>query len=405
MKYLLLCGAFILNNVYAGSLNSFSGYLQQHLAYGYNSDTAQESLNSALFLDYNHNFNGNWKFKGNAKIYYDLIYDIKSDRYTQDELNAFRSQKEVFDAYIEGSAGDDLDIKLGRQVIVWGRSDNIRITDILNPLDNRIPGVTNIEDLRLPVTMARFDYFTENWRITPIVILEQRFGKLPPFGSVFSLSPFVMPDNESYNDITYALSIDRAFPEWDISLYAARIRDDSGCIPIESNPRITHEKTTMFGAALNIINDSWLVKVEAAYFDGLRFTSTQEKHFSRTDSLIGVEYSGAVDTIINYDFSLRHFNNYDIKLFDEPNLLNRDTYQHAFGVNSDFMNATLHINYLLSLYGVSMNKGGLQKISAKYDVTDRVSVDIGAIDYISGSVFFNEIKNQDTIFMNITYNF
>jgi hypothetical protein len=52
-----------------------------------------------------------------------------------------------------------------------------------------------------------------------------------------------------------------------------------------------------------------------------------------------------------------------------------------------------------------MNKGGLQKISAKYDVTDRVSVDIGAIDYIPGSVFFDEIKNQDTIFMDITYNF
>jgi hypothetical protein len=40
----------------------------------------------------------------------------------------------------------------------------------------------------------------------------------------------------------------------------------------------------------------------------------------------------------NYDFSLRYFNNYDIKLFDEPNFLDRDTYQHAFGVNSDFMN-------------------------------------------------------------------
>lgn len=396
---------FILNNVYAGSLDNFSGNLQQHLAYGYNSDTVQESLNSALFLDYSYNFNGDWKFKGNAKIYYDIIYDIKSGRYTQDELDEFRSQQEVFDAYIEGSVSDDLDIKLGRQVVVWGRSDNIRVTDVLNPLDNRIPGVTNIEDLRLPVTMVRFDYFTENWRITPIVILEQRFSKLPPFGSVFSLSPFVIPNNESYNDITYALSIERVSPEWDINFYAARIRDDSGYIPTALNQRITHEKITMFGTALNIINGLWLVKVEAAYFDGLRFTSTQEKQFSRTDSLIGLEYSGVVDTIISYDFSLRHFNNYDTKLFDEPNLLDKNTYQHAFGVNSDFMNATLHINYLLSLYGVSMNKGGFQKILAKHDVTDRVSVEIGAIDYISGSVFFDEIKNQDTIFMNITYNF
>jgi len=63
-------------------------------------------------------------------------------------------------------------------VVVWGRSDTIRVTDVLNPIDNRRPGMVDIEDLRLPVAMAKLDYFVGDWRVTPIAILEQRFQKV-----------------------------------------------------------------------------------------------------------------------------------------------------------------------------------------------------------------------------------
>ena len=45
-----------------------------------------------------------------------------------------QSEVELYDAYVEGSITDSLDMKLGRQVVIWGRSDTLRVTDILNPL-------------------------------------------------------------------------------------------------------------------------------------------------------------------------------------------------------------------------------------------------------------------------------
>ena len=36
--------------------------------------------------------------------------------------------------------------------------DNLRVTDVLNPMDLRVPGLTDIDDLRLPVTMIKLDY-------------------------------------------------------------------------------------------------------------------------------------------------------------------------------------------------------------------------------------------------------
>ena len=81
-------------------------------------------------MDYEHKFENGFKFKVNAKAYYDAIYDIKgSEKFAQEELDELRSEVELFDAYIEGKITDNFDMKLGRQVVVWGRSDTIRVTE------------------------------------------------------------------------------------------------------------------------------------------------------------------------------------------------------------------------------------------------------------------------------------
>lgn len=160
------------------------GKFKQEFAYSYQNDAPHDSFSSlrtSLFLEYNQDLWKSFKLKINGNGFYDLSYKMKGEEeFTREELNALQSEVELFDAYIQGSITDDLDIKLGRQVIVWGKSDTIRVVDILNPLDNRRPGMVDIEDLRLSTTMAKFDYYYENWDIAPIVILEQREDKNPP---------------------------------------------------------------------------------------------------------------------------------------------------------------------------------------------------------------------------------
>jgi hypothetical protein len=389
-------------------LPGLTGKLTEQLTYSYNGTTPHDkftSLKSSFFLDYEHKLDLGWKFKINAKAYYDAIYDIRDDTYSRNELDELRGEVELFDAYLEGSLSDNLDLKLGRQVVVWGRSDTIRITDVLNPLDNRRPGMVDIEDLRLPVTMAKFDYFIDNWRITPIVIFEQRFSKNPPFGSAFYPSPLAAPDDKHYTDVTYALSVGGEFSAWDINFYFANMHNDAGYIPMKPNSKMEHDKVNMFGTALNFLSGSWLFKTELAYFDGLKFTSTQEEKFSRTDALIGVEYKGIADAMFSYDLSIRHLNSYDIRLLSEFNPLERNTYQHAFRMTYDFMNDTLHANYLISLYGSKLDKGGYQRAWIKYDIADAISTNIGAVDYIKGSKLLDAVKDNDMMFMDVSYSF
>ncbi|SFV68549.1 hypothetical protein MNB_SV-3-1320 [hydrothermal vent metagenome] len=390
-----------------------TGKLTEQVAFSLYNDAPHSnisSVKSSLLLDYEHKFENGWRVKTNAKVYYDAIYDIKgTDKFSSQERKQLQSEVELFDTYVEGSIADNLDVKLGRQVIVWGRSDTIRVTDILNPLDNRRPGMVDIEDLRLPVTMAKFDYFIGDWRVTPIAILEQRFSKNPPFGSVFNPISYDVPTDKSYNDVTYALSIGAAFSGWDVNFYAAKIHNDKGKLqlPTSGQPHalITHDKIKMTGAALNILSGSWLFKTELAYFNGLKYTTTADKAFSRTDVLLGVEYNGIANTLISYDMVTRNMNSYDVRLHHEALPVKKHEYQHALRITSDFINATVTANYLISLYGKKLNEGGFQRAWLKYEVMDGVNMNVGVVDYIGGSTLFDTVKKNDMVFADISYSF
>jgi hypothetical protein len=354
---------------------SLTGELTEQIAYSYSGDEPHDnisSLKSSLFLDYEYKFKNGFKFKSNAKAYYDAIYDIRgSEKYSSYELDELRSEVELYDAYIEGTLTDKLDMRLGRQVVVWGRSDTIRVTDVLNPIDNRRPGMVDIEDLRLPVTMAKLDYFMADWRITPIVVLEQRFSKNPPFGSAFN--PFrAVPNDKDYFEVTPALSIGAEFSGWDVNFYSAQISKSED------------KKIEMYGTALNILSGSWLLKSEFAYFDN---------EIAEKKGLLGVEYNGVADTLISYDIAVNKIDG-----------LGRD-YQHAFRISSDFMNATIKANYLISLFGSRMDEGGFQRAWVKYDIVDGVFANVGVVDYIGGSQQFDTISDSDMVFLDLTYSF
>lgn len=387
-------------------LNGFTGKITEQVAFAANDDAPHDNINSlktSLLLDYEHKFENGFRLKTNAKAYYDAIYDIRGkEKYSADELSELQSEVELFDAYVEGSINSNLDMKLGRQVVVWGRSDTIRVTDVLNPLDNRRPGMVDIEDLRLPVAMAKFDYFIDDWRITPMAVLEQRFSKNPPFGSAFNPSPIVSPSDEDYRDVLPALSIGGEFSNWDVNFYAAQLRDDTGYI---SNGKIKHDKTNMFGTAVNLLNGSWLFKSELAHFDGLKYTSTPNKEFKRTDMLLGTEYQGIADTSISYDVALRKVHDYDAVLKNESLSVKEHTYQHALRVTSDFMNATLKGNYLISLFGSKMDEGGFQRAWVKYDIADGIFANVGYVDYMGGSTRFDAVEDNDMAFLDLTYSF
>ena len=153
------------------------------------------------------------------------------------------------DAYIQGRLSNDIDLKVGRQIVVWGKSDSIRITDVINPLDNRLPGMTDIEDLRLSVGMAKLDYYIGMFNISAMIIAENRIfieaparGEFFPVDSIFSTAPnpFIelKEPTTSWDNMQYALAINGVFSGWDLSFYAADVLDQKWHIDPVSKKRV-----------------------------------------------------------------------------------------------------------------------------------------------------------------------
>ena len=378
----------------------FEGKLTQEIAYAYHNQPPHDkvnSLRSTLFLEYNHELFDGWKIKLNGNAFYDWSYLAKGrEKFSKEDKDALESQIELFDAYIQGSLTQNLDLKLGRQVVVWGKSDTIRVVDILNPLDNRRPGMVDIEDLRLPVTMAKFDYYIDKWHITPIAILEQRKDKLPPFKGDFNPYPLPIPSIHKPKKLSFALNVGGEFEGYDVDFYYANTYQNFEFYPKQSID-IT-KKVNMLGAAANVVTGSLLVKGEVAYFHNYRYAQDSTK-YKRLDMLVGVEYNGISETTLSVDLADKRF------IDTLPQNAERDNLQGAFRITSDFMHQTLHANYLISVFGKRFDAGGYQRLWVDYDVSDSIKTTVGLVDYLGGNLFFDAISDNDMVFAQCSYSF
>lgn len=353
----------------------------------------------------------NWKARLGATMFYDAAYHLNGQRdlYTDQFLDKYESEIELNEAYLQVGLGPRIDLKLGRQIVVWGKSDNLRITDILNPLDLRWPGLVDIRYLRLPVTMTRLDYYQGNWNLGGFLIHEPRFNKFPVYNGEFYPLNRPLPDPEesetSLSNQQAALSLNGIFSGWDLSLYAAYVYDRQPYVSDLTTARREYEKVLFAGTAANIAFGNWLIKGEAAYWEGLRFANSDEEK-NRLDIMVGADYSGFSETTISLEFANRHLFDFDERLSQAPDGQQEDWNQFAFRLTRDFLNDTLHLTLLVSSYGIFAQEGGFERFQLEYDVRDDLKLTGGVVLYQSGEFpAFNAVGDNDRLLFEIEYRF
>ena len=320
------------------------------------------------------------KISTNLKFDYkiDKIYKIKSTikAYKEYKTNIINNKDfDINELSVESTFYNNIDGKIGRQIVIWGKSDNIRITDVLNPLDSTAPGMVDIEDLRLGRFMSKLDYYVDDWSFGGIWLNENRYTLMPKKGSDYymALHTSNTPSNTIKNS-GFALSANGIFQGQDLSFYYVNQYIDN-----------TSYKSNMIGFAYNKVIDSFLLKTELAYFDNYDITTVD----ARTDSLIGLEYNGINDGSISLEMANKN-----------------DDIQYAFRFTQSFINQTLDFTALYSGFGKDLNNGGFVRVWIDYAVNDEISLNLGAIDYLGGDMArFEHIKHNDKIFTSLKYSF
>jgi hypothetical protein len=225
---------------------------------------------------------------------------------------------------------------------------------------------------------------------------------------------------DGIENMEYALAINGVFSGWDLSFYYADFYDDAPYLSLESidlvdpgpppvyqpNLVLRHARLNMFGAAWNLALGNWLLKAEAAHFQGLKFFATPDKTYSRTDVLAGIEYSGFREMTIGFEALNRHLHDYDDALEEPPTGVKQNEPQYAARLTKDWLNETLTLTLLASAYGVDFLSGSFERINLEYDLTDNFLVNGGLVLYQSGDrPGFENIGDSDRVFLEFKYSF
>jgi hypothetical protein len=364
------------------------------------------SLRSQLNLSVDFDLPSGWRADASGHLFYDGAFAFNGrDGYTVEYLDAYETEVELGEAFVQGQIVDNLDLKFGRQIVVWGKSDAIRITDILNPIDMREPGLTDIRDLRLPVTMAKLDYYFGDWNLSAMVIPEVRFNKSPVLGSDFFPGVSAPPADDypttGFGNPEYAVALNGTFTGWDMSLQAASVFNDAPHVETTpGGPRRRHARLGMVGASANVGVGSWLIKGEVAFLDGLKFMAVPGETFQRIDTLVGFDYNGFSWGTLTLEAANRHILNFDPATLGGPEDARENSVELALRIGTSLMNDKLRLNGVVSALGLHGEIGGFRRIDASYELSDQSKLKFGIVDYVSGAgAFFKKIGNRDRIYL------
>jgi len=391
-------------------------YLASSLAYAHDAPNAGEAdyrglsklrIGGKLGLDLDL---GRVDARVQARGFRDLVFPIKKrDEFTHRVLSAYEADFELGEAWVRASPMPGLDIQVGRQIVAWGRSETLRVVDVLNPIDNREPGVVDLADLRLPVAMTRVDFFRGQIGITGIAIHEQRSNKEPEPGSEFfpagiPLPGFDRPANGG-GDTEWGVALSGRFQGWDASLHWARFYEDRPRLDPDTG-LLTPSRISLFGVTGNYALGNWLLKGEAARNQGLRYFGVPHGSFARSDGLLGVEYAGFHDTSIALEVVGRHIHAFDPVLERVPDVAEENTLETALRYSASFRNDTLRVTLLAVMFGEWGRDGAAYRASVTRELRSGLIAEFGVAVYEGGDVaLFEAFDENDRVFFSLKQSF
>lgn len=401
-------------------------------------------LRPELYLNFNARLFDAVRLNLGVRSWYDFVYDIKgmeTFQYTGiDEQEKYEA--EIEEAYLYAKVNSKIDVKIGRQIVTWGKADFLPVTNIINPLDLRSPGM--LDAGRLPVGMARVDLFHNSLRLTGITIFEKRFNEIPVYGEAFWPYKYGGIDYDkpeaTMENLEYAVALNYRPSAFDLSLYYADIYDNMPYIEPVVDDRegridykhITHARIKMAGAAFSFpFFNTIILKGEAAYVDGLKYIAnpiipsvSPQADFSvtasgqssrRVDGLVAFEYTGITDTILIGEFLANYKIDYQSLIVDDDTEVRlkthtQDDYDFGWsaGVNRSLLRDTLNLKLGMISYQQQNADVMVQTLVATYDLTDAIQFKGALIFYdikTESDLVRDDLSDNDRIYLEIKYSF
>ena len=225
---------------------------------------------------------------------------------------------------------DNVYLRLGKQQIVWGEADGLKVLDVLNPQSFREFILPEFEDSRIPLWTANAEItIGDNTTAQLVWIPDQSYDDLPGQDSVFAFTSQKLvpqppvgipvffndtrtPDN-FFTDSDIGAKLSAFVGGWELSVnyfyhYFDRpaLRQHVSFQGIDVTP--VYERTHLLGTTFNNAFGDWVLRGEIGFSTNRFFlannlsTGNGLVESGEFSYVLGIDYQGFTDTFISAQF-------------------------------------------------------------------------------------------------------
>ncbi|MFZ5593426.1 MAG: DUF1302 family protein [Pseudomonadota bacterium] len=445
-----------------------TGYLKNETAFRVREPRSITKIRNIAYLNAQYPFSSNVKFNYTGWAYYDLAYDLfdyrtiaaRSERNVREPLVFVETLDQEKDSPVAATRElyfdlflKNLDIRVGKQYVVWGVLEGVRITDEINPLDFRELILPDLLDFRIPLWTLKMDHYRGNTAFQFLWIPDIKFHKPAPRGSEWELLQEIRDDRgnvltkypKSFALENSEIGLKASTNVWDTELSMSYFYtwDDYPVIfrsidlrpsTTPLNPMLfpTYTRISMYGGTAVKQVGPVIVKGEAAYVTGKYFglKNTVDRN---GDGFLDNEGELKRDHIrwgLGLDFNVLGmdispiFTQWVILKYDPELIQSRNDSSFSIFGRKEFPRYSATAQFLW-IYLINMRES-LLKPKVTYQVTDKLQVGVGMDIFWGKSGFFGDpgggtsflvaatqqrpqffgnFHNNDRIYMEFKYSF
>lgn len=327
---------------------------------------------------------------------------------------------ELREAYMDYSA-EKWDLRLGRQIIIWGKADGLAITDIISPWDFSEFLARDFDDIRLPVDALKLRLLRDRFNFEFLWLPVFRPAVLAPSGTPWVLQyemaenvevefddPIVPDESFKNSEVGGKLSlylpgIDFAFSSfytWDDYLTLHRTvssTDDS----IRYHPK--HHRLAFVGFEFSKPWREFVLRGEAAFYKDRYFdneNSLSEELFKRDaiNWMFGLDWMPGNDWTLIVQFADNFILDYDRAIKDDEHTL-----LTTLHISKKLFRQTLDLS-TMGYLGIN-DQDCFVRTSLDYALTDEFHLLCGVDLFFGDEGMMGQFRDNDEVWIKGKYSF
>lgn len=339
---------------------------------------------------------------------------------TYNALLKARTGFELREAYLDHTE-NHWGLRAGRQLVIWGAADGLRITDLVSPLDMTEFLAQDYDDIRMPVNALRLFVFNDKVRVEAIAVPAFEGYVLPvdasnPWSVLPTGSPLPVVWNDTGSRPAFHLSnfeyggrLSVTLPGVDFSLSGLYTWNKMPVIQYAPSPtEITvspqYYRMGFVGGDISKPLGQFVLRGEAAYNIDKHFSYKPEtmrqpqQGFRSLNWLVGVDWYAPSEWMLSAQFSTENIFGYEDCIMQE-----RNNMLATLNVSKKLFNSTLQLSDF-TYFDVS-NKGWFSRFAADYALSDQIHL-LAGFDWFGGDKgIFSVYKNNSEVWIKAKYSF